>query len=117
MGRIRICWPMTVIPFSFLFFHLFYLKFQISKSKFKSLFDFSLKYNSNIKINSIFIIIYFSPYYLIMEVINDFIKILFLIFLFISHLWVEVKFMFSIKCISTKPLAIDQPFLIYLLVT
>jgi hypothetical protein len=109
MGRIRICWPMMVIPFSFIF--------QISKSKFKSLFDFSLKYNSNMKINYLFIIIYFSPYYLIMEVVNDFIKISFLIFLFIFHLWVEVKFMFSIKCIATKPLAIDKPFLIYLLVT
>jgi hypothetical protein len=52
-----------------------------------------------------------------MELVNDFIKISFLIFLFIFHLWVEVKFMFSIKCIATKPLAIDKPFLIYLLVT
>jgi hypothetical protein len=98
---------MTVIPFLFYSFI----------SKFKSLFDFSLKYNSNIKINYLFIIIYFSPYYLIKEVVNDFTKISFLIFLFIFHLWVEVKFMFSTKCISTKPLAIDQPFLIYLLVT
>jgi hypothetical protein len=45
----------------------------------------------------LFSIIYFSPYYLIMEVVNDFTKIYFLIFLFIFNLWVEVKFMFSIK--------------------
>jgi hypothetical protein len=46
----------------------------------------TLKYNSNVKINPLFIIIYFSLYYLIMEVINGFIKISFLIFRSMFHL-------------------------------
>jgi hypothetical protein len=46
-----------------------------------------------------------------MEVVNDFTKISFLIFLFIFHLWVAVKFMFSIKYITTKSSPRDQSFL------
>jgi hypothetical protein len=41
---------------------------------------YDLKYNSNVKINPLFIIIYSTLYYLIMEIINGFIKISFLKF-------------------------------------
>jgi hypothetical protein len=99
LGHVVEIWPRRDLVFSFFFF-LFPFSFFPFSIFFSILFsnpvqiqtpilNFQIstpKYNSNIKVNPIFIIIYFSPYYLIMEVINYFIKIFSLIFRFIFHL-------------------------------
>jgi hypothetical protein len=65
MSRILICWPPTVLPFSFLFFYLFYFNFRYPNQNSNPCLISILKYDSNVKVNSHFIIIYFSPYYFV----------------------------------------------------
>ena len=72
---------------------------------------FKCQNNSNVNIN--FTVydnnIYSFPYYLFMRGINGFMNIYFLTFSFMLYLKLKVKFMFSIKCITTKSTR-DQPF-------
>jgi hypothetical protein len=100
-------------PFLFLFF-LFYSKVLTSNSKLSLLISNfpGVKINTTVNITStIFnIIIYYFHGYLFMGGINGFIKIPFPHFLSYVYLKVEIKFMFSIKCITTNSSSRDQPF-------
>jgi hypothetical protein len=65
---------------------------------------------------SLNIIIYYFLCYLFKEGINSFIKSPFLIFYFIFILYFEVKFMCSIKYVTTKSSVRDALVLIYLFI-
>jgi hypothetical protein len=76
----------------FFFLFVFYFKFQTFKPNSNFCFEFqvsNLKYNPNVNIiPTIFNIIIYSPsHYLILEVINDFITISFLILCFIFFIY------------------------------